>query len=133
VQQWLAGKGLNFPELVMENGSGLSREERISAKHLADLLLAAQKSPVGPEFLASLPIVGMDGTMKKRLPDSPLVGAARIKTGTLNDAKTMAGYVTDRSGRLLVVVCLINDGRAGGAQAAEDALINWVAGLATGR
>ena len=126
VGKWLAGKGLNFPELTIENGTGLSRTERISARHLADLLLIAGKSPLMPEFVASLPITAIDGTMKKRFRDEPLAGQAHIKTGTLTGVKTLAGYVLDKNGRLFVVVFLVNHEHAGLAQAAEDALLMWV-------
>jgi D-alanyl-D-alanine carboxypeptidase/D-alanyl-D-alanine-endopeptidase (penicillin-binding protein 4) len=126
INQWLAARGMNFPELALENGSGLSRLERISARHLADLLAAAAKSPVMPEFVSSLPIIAIDGTMKKRFKDAALAGQAHIKTGTLTGVKTLAGYVLDRHGRLVVVVSLINHDRAGLAQPAEDALLAWV-------
>jgi D-alanyl-D-alanine carboxypeptidase/D-alanyl-D-alanine-endopeptidase (penicillin-binding protein 4) len=126
VRQWLASHQLIFPELVLENGSGLSRNERISAGHMGQLLLAAFQSPVMPEFVSSLPIVGVDGTMKKRLSRSAATGQAHIKTGLLEGVKTIAGYVRDRSGRRWVVVFFINHPRAEGGQVAMDALLDWV-------
>ena len=89
IRQWLAGKGLSVPELVLENGSGLSRVERISAKSLGELLLAAYRSPVMPELMASLPLAAVDGTMKKRLSGAEVAGQAHIKTGTLSDRKSV--------------------------------------------
>ena len=123
---WLAAKGMDFPELVLENGSGLSRRDRISARHLADLLLAAGRGPTMPEFVASLPIAAVDGTAQKRFKNDGLAGLAHVKTGTLNGVRALAGFVLDRAGRLNVVVLLINHERAGLASAAEDALLLWV-------
>src|SRR5262249_51235873 len=97
VKAWLARKNLSAPGLVMENGSGLSRIERISAGSLAHLLQAAWKSPVMPELISSMPIVGADGTMRRRLKNDGVSGQAHIKTGLLSDVRAMAGYVLDRS------------------------------------
>ncbi|SEP41985.1 D-alanyl-D-alanine carboxypeptidase/D-alanyl-D-alanine-endopeptidase [Nitrosovibrio sp. Nv6] len=126
VRTWLASRGLSFPELIIENGSGLSRNERISTHHLGALLLAAFQSPVMPEFISSLPIAAVDGTMKKRLNGSATAGQAHIKTGLLEGVKTMAGYVLDKSGRRMVVIFFVNHPKAGNAQTAMDALLDWV-------
>ena len=67
VHAWLAQKKLDFPELVLENGSGLSREARISAQHMAQLLLADWRSPVMPELMSSRPLAADDGTRRNRL------------------------------------------------------------------
>jgi len=127
VSDWLAGRGLRFNELVLDNGSGLSRSERISAGSLNSLLLDAWKSPVMPEFIASMPIVGIDGTMKKRLNGSDASGRAHIKTGTLDGVKTAAGYALDAQGRRYAIAFLINHPRSQAGSAAIDALIAWVA------
>ncbi|MBP5986270.1 MAG: D-alanyl-D-alanine carboxypeptidase/D-alanyl-D-alanine-endopeptidase [Azonexus sp.] len=127
VADWLAGRNLRFNELVLDNGSGLSRSERISADSLNRLLLDAWKNPVMPEFISSLPIVGIDGTMKKRLNGSEATGRAHIKTGTLDGVKTAAGYALDAQGRRYTVTFLINHPRAQAGSAAIDALLVWVA------
>ncbi len=126
VRAWLGMRGLALPELVLENGSGLSRRERISAAGLASLLHAAWHSAVMPELMASLPIVASDGTMKKRLLQNGVAGQAHIKTGSLDGVRSIAGYVLDKSGRRWVVVCLVNHARAAAAQPAMDALLQWV-------
>jgi D-alanyl-D-alanine carboxypeptidase/D-alanyl-D-alanine-endopeptidase (penicillin-binding protein 4) len=126
VSRWLRDKRLEFPELVIENGSGLSRRERISARHLAELLIAAWQSPVMAELVSSLPIVAIDGTMKKRLRDQGIAGRAHIKTGSLDGVKTLAGYVLDSRGRTTVVVALINHSAADGAEDIENTLLQWV-------
>jgi D-alanyl-D-alanine carboxypeptidase/D-alanyl-D-alanine-endopeptidase (penicillin-binding protein 4) len=125
VRGWIAAKKIAAPELVMENGSGLSRNERISAGNLALLLQAAWKSPVMPEFIASMPIAGIDGTMRRRVKNEGVAGQAHIKTGLLSDVRSMAGYVLDRSGNRVVVVMLVNHANAQQAQPAMDALLRW--------
>ena len=126
IREWLAGKGLSFPELILENGSGLSRNERISARHLGLLLLSSFRSPVMPELIASLPLAAVDGTMKKRLSDADVAGQAHIKTGSLTGVRSIAGYMLDAQGRRLVVVSMVNHPNAGNAQAAQDALLTWI-------
>ncbi|HSE02435.1 MAG TPA: D-alanyl-D-alanine carboxypeptidase/D-alanyl-D-alanine-endopeptidase [Burkholderiales bacterium] len=126
IREWLASKKLNFPEMVLENGSGLSRVERISARHLGELLLSSFQSPVMPEFIASLPLAAMDGTMKKRLTDADVAGQAHIKTGSLTGVRSIAGYMLDARGRRWVVVSIVNHPNAGNAQAAQDALLTWI-------
>jgi serine-type D-Ala-D-Ala carboxypeptidase/endopeptidase (penicillin-binding protein 4) len=123
IQQWLTLKNIRAPELVLENGSGLSRNERISAGNMAALLQAAWKSPVMPEFVASLPVVAADGTMKKRMRGERVAGSAHIKTGLLNEARAVGGYVLDRNGRRHVVVMIINHAKAPETDAAMDALL----------
>jgi D-alanyl-D-alanine carboxypeptidase/D-alanyl-D-alanine-endopeptidase (penicillin-binding protein 4) len=126
IKAWLAKKGLDFPELVMENGAGLSRIERISAQSLTTLLVAAFRSPLMPELVASLPLVAVDGTMRRRMKGEAIAGQAHIKTGSLADVRSIAGYVLDRGGRQLAVTMIVNHPNAGLAQAAQDALLNWV-------
>ena len=127
IRAWLEEKKLKLPELVLDNGSGLSRSERISAEGLSQLLLAAWQSPVMPELMSSLPLAGVDGTLKKRLGDSSASGRAHLKTGYLEGVRAIAGYVLDTSGKRWVVVCLINDPRAKLGKPAMDALLRWVA------
>ena len=118
---------LALPGLVLENGSGLSRSERITAEGLAALLGSAWRSPYLPEFVASLPITGVDGTLRKRLKDSPATGQGHLKTGTLDGVKTIAGYVRNKRGQWQLVVLLINHPNAAAGQAAQDALLQWLA------
>jgi D-alanyl-D-alanine carboxypeptidase/D-alanyl-D-alanine-endopeptidase (penicillin-binding protein 4) len=126
VRSWLAERNLDFPELVLENGSGLSRQERISAEHLGRLLLEAWRSAVMPELMSSLPLVAYDGTMRRRLRFESIAGQAHIKTGSLSDARTLAGYVLDQRGQRHVAVLFINHANAAAAQPAQDALLQWV-------
>jgi len=123
IRNWLGGRKLNFSELVLENGSGLSHIERISPRHLAELLVAAWKSPYAAELTASLPIIGIDGTMKKRFANGPISGQGHIKTGTLDDVKAVAGYVRAANGRVYAIAGLINHIDAERGSGALDALI----------
>ena len=126
VRQWLKSKELDSPEFEIENGSGLSRNERISARHLGKLLLKAYQSSVMPEFISSLPILAVDGTMKKRLTGTNVTGRAHIKTGSLNEVKAMAGYILDKSGKRMAIIFLVNHINSSNAQLAMDKLLQWV-------
>ena len=112
---------------MLDNGSGLSREERISARHLGEVLLAGYASPTMPEFLSSLPIAAVDGTLRNR-PGGASDGQAHLKTGLLNNVRGLAGYVLDKQGRRVVLVVLHNhvqaDGNAG--RVAQEAVLDWV-------
>jgi D-alanyl-D-alanine carboxypeptidase/D-alanyl-D-alanine-endopeptidase (penicillin-binding protein 4) len=132
VKEWLAGKGIDAPELVLENGSGLSRDERVSAATLAALLRSAWSSGLMPELAASLPLFAEDGTFGTR-PALNAAGRAHVKGGTLTGVQSLAGYVADRSGRRWIVVMLINHPNANAAQDALDALVEWVSVLAPKR
>ena len=126
IHAWLAQKQLDFPELTLENGAGLSRLERISPHSMALLLQAAWNSPLQAEFESSLPIMGIDGTLKKRLPESTVTAHAHLKTGTLDGVKTVAGYVQSRTGKQWILVFFINHPNASAGQLAQNALIEWV-------
>jgi len=127
IRQLLTTRGVKAPELVMENGSGLSRLERASAGTIAAVLAAAWRSAVMPEFVSSLPVVAADGTMKKRLLGAAVAGHAHIKTGLLQDVRSIAGYVLDRQGRRYLVVMIINHPRASAeGEPALDAMLEWV-------
>jgi serine-type D-Ala-D-Ala carboxypeptidase/endopeptidase (penicillin-binding protein 4) len=126
VKRWLGDKGIDAPELTIENGSGLSRFERISALTMGRLLLAAFHSPTMPEFVGSLPLAGLDGTMQRRLTTEPVAGHAHIKTGSLNEVRAIGGYLLAASGKRYVVVCIINHANAVNGQRAQDALLQWV-------
>ena len=126
IRQWLITKGINAAELVIDNGSGLSRVDRLSAVLLARILQAAWMSPTMPEFIASLPLAGVDGTMRKRAESLSVKSFAHIKTGSLTEVAGIAGYVTTRSGKRMIVVCIVNHSEAGKLKEAMDNLLQWV-------
>ena len=133
VAEWLRARGIDAPELVLENGSGLSRAERVSATSIAALLRAAWASPSMPELASSFPVFAVDGTLKSRRAISA-GGQAHLKGGTLAGVQAMAGYVLDSKGRRWVVVMMVNHANAGAAQPAFDALVEWVrAGAGTAK
>lgn len=131
VRTWLKAHDIDDQDLVLENGSGLSRLERIRPAQLAAVLLNASRNTLAPEFLSSLPIAAVDGTMRSRLMDSPAAGRARIKTGTLKNVRGVAGFVPDAANRMHIVVGLLNHELAtsptGPTNPILDALIDWVA------
>ena len=129
VRAWFRARGLDDRGLVLDNGSGLSRSERISPAQLAGLLRAAHAGPQAPELLATLPLAGLDGTLTRRMKDGPAAGRARLKTGTLRDAVGLAGFVPDAAGRPWVFVALLNHPEASAkGRPVLDALAEWVAG-----
>ena len=123
LQRWLAERcDPACADVVIDNGSGLSREGRISARVLGQLLQMAWASPVMPEFVASLPVSGTDGTLKR---SRAAAGRAHLKTGSLRDVAGVAGYVLAPSGRRRVLVAIINHPNANAARPALEALIDW--------
>lgn len=125
VRAWANERGIEMPELVLENGSGLSRIERISAASLARLLDYAAERPAYYEFAASLPAVGLEGTQKGRMNGTSAVGAAWLKSGTLDGVRNLAGYVLGPHGRRRSLVFLINHANAAAAGQAQSALLTW--------
>jgi D-alanyl-D-alanine carboxypeptidase/D-alanyl-D-alanine-endopeptidase (penicillin-binding protein 4) len=128
VRQWLAARRIDAPGLVLDNGSGLSRAERITPRALAQVLQAAHQARWAPDLLMSLPVAAVDGTLRNRFASGPAAGQARLKTGLLRDVSALAGYVPDPQGRPWVLVAFINHPNAGAARPALDALVDWVAG-----
>jgi len=126
VLAWLAKRNLRMPELVLDNGSGLSRKERISAASLAKLLIAADASPVREDFVSSLAVAATDGTVQRRFLTGTVAGQALLKTGTLEGVRALAGYVIDNEGRRFVVVAIVNHASAARAQGPLDFLVQWV-------
>lgn len=127
VRSWAEARGIDVSALVLDNGSGLSRDERVTARLLARVLTVEFLGATMPEFISSLPIVGVDGTMRRRVISKAVAGAAHIKTGSLNDVRGIAGYVLAASGKRYVVVSIVNGPHAAQAQPVHDALLQWVA------
>lgn len=123
VLRWLGDRiGKAAEGTVIDNGSGLSRQTRLSAQTLARVLQSAFASPVMPELMASLPVIGIDGTLT-RARAAP--GRAHLKTGSLRDVAAVAGYVLAAPGRRMVLVAVINHPNANAARPALDALVQW--------
>jgi D-alanyl-D-alanine carboxypeptidase/D-alanyl-D-alanine-endopeptidase (penicillin-binding protein 4) len=124
----LMEQGLDFPELTIDNGAGLSRKTRISAGNLGQALLAANESIYNAEFISSLPLAGLDGTLRRRFKNEGLTGRMHLKTGRLNGVFAMAGYLRARSGREYVVVAIQNyaDAHRGPGEEAQSEFLRWV-------
>ena len=126
LREWLVQQlGERAEAVVVDNGSGLSRNTRFSAEGLALLLQSAWRSPVMPELLASLPVAGIDGTARRA---RGAAGRAHLKTGSLKDVAAVAGVVLGPGGRRRIVVGIINDPQAESARPALDALVQWAGG-----
>ncbi len=127
VQRWWKERVPGVEAPVLDNGSGLSRSERINADALGRLLQTAYASPLMPDLMASLPLFGVDGTLKRV--KSRATGSAHLKTGTLVDVVAYAGYVHSTAGKRLALVALINHPNARAARPAVDALVEWATRL----
>jgi D-alanyl-D-alanine carboxypeptidase/D-alanyl-D-alanine-endopeptidase (penicillin-binding protein 4) len=126
---WRTTFGIRSTPPVMENGSGLSRTERITPQGLADLLQHAARHPQGNKFVESLSVAGVSGTASRlaRSRNSAAKGNAWIKTGTLRDVTGIAGYVDALDGSRYAVVGFVNHPSASAARPALDALLEWTA------
>jgi D-alanyl-D-alanine carboxypeptidase/D-alanyl-D-alanine-endopeptidase (penicillin-binding protein 4) len=127
ISDWSRERGLALEHMEIDNGSGLARTTRISALEMAAVLRAAYHSRYAPEFVASLPLAGMDGTLRSRLQGTP-AGSVRLKTGHLDGVTGVAGYVTSAAGKTYVLVSYVNDLRAdsGAGEPVHAALVNWI-------
>lgn len=130
ISQWLTSRDIQMPGLVLDNGSGLSREERITARGLANVLDLAWHSPFMPEFAASLPLSATDGTLRNRFRGPGMQGRLRMKTGRIDDVSGLAGFVNAASGKTYVTVILVNHPGAqhGAGEAIQSELVRWVFG-----
>jgi len=128
IAEFLTSRGIAIPELVIENGSGLSRIERVTASGLAEVLLDAWRSPYAAEFQASLPVAAVDGTLRRRFRSPGIEGRVRMKTGALQDVSALAGYVTSASGGSYAAVIILNHPGAdtGHGAALQTALVDWL-------
>ena len=119
-------QGLALPGLVLDNGAGLSRHARVSAAGLTELLAHAAAGPFADVLRLSLPVVGVDGTMRARLRKHPVAGNGWIKTGSLADVRSMAGYVDAQSGRRYALALIVNGAGARASLPMQDRLLRWV-------
>jgi D-alanyl-D-alanine carboxypeptidase/D-alanyl-D-alanine-endopeptidase (penicillin-binding protein 4) len=128
IAEWLAQTGLEMPSLYLDNGSGLSRETRVSAGGLANMMLAAWRHPYMAEFVSSMPLAGMDGTLRNRYRGGSMAGQIHAKTGRLDHVYSIAGYLQSSSGKRFVLVALHNDTdvHRGPGQELQNALLRWV-------
>jgi D-alanyl-D-alanine carboxypeptidase/D-alanyl-D-alanine-endopeptidase (penicillin-binding protein 4) len=123
LRQWMVERtGELPPGTQIDNGSGLSRHTRLSAALLAKLLQQAWGSATMPELISSLPVSGLDGTLRN---SRAATGRAHLKTGSLRDVVGVAGYVLSNNGKRHVLVAIVNHPNANAARPALDALVQW--------
>jgi D-alanyl-D-alanine carboxypeptidase/D-alanyl-D-alanine-endopeptidase (penicillin-binding protein 4) len=123
ITQWLEAKGINTAGLMIENGAGLTRDGRITARQGAQILQHAWNSPFSADLMASLPLIGLDGTMARRLRNTGMDGEGRIKTGYLQDVRSIAGYTRDDTNTTWAVVGMVNNNPAWNGQAVLDRIL----------
>ncbi|MFL6576196.1 MAG: D-alanyl-D-alanine carboxypeptidase/D-alanyl-D-alanine-endopeptidase [Povalibacter sp.] len=130
VRAWLTEHQIRIPGLLLENGSGLSRDERVTVRGMTDVLDVAWHSPFMPEFAASLPLAATDGTLRNRFRAAGMHGRLRLKTGRIDDVSGLAGFVNAASGKTYVLAILVNHPGAqnGSGEAIQAELIRWVFG-----
>jgi len=128
ISDWLVDNGLDSCKLAIENGAGLSRYARITAADLGSLLRFAWRQPYMPEYLASMSLSGLDGTLSRRFRNTELIGKAHLKTGSMDHVTAIAGYLQTRSGRRFAVVALQNyeDIHRGPGEEVQYALLRWL-------
>jgi len=128
IGRWLEDNGLKLSGLALENGAGLSRNARMAARDFGALLRFAWHQPTMPEFVASMSLSGLDGTLSRRFNGSPITGNAHLKTGSLDDVTAIAGYLQARSGRRFSVVMLHNhtDIHRGPGEETQEAMLRWL-------
>ncbi len=128
ISEYFAEQKIPTQGLRVTNGSGLSRDTRVSAMTLAAVLQRAWRSPFMPEFISALPIVGHDGTMRRRFRRRDESGRMHIKTGRLNGVSSIAGYVDAASGKRYGVVLMINHPNVhrGPGTVIQNAVLSWL-------
>ena len=126
IRSWATTRGFAVPDLIVENGSGLSRAERISTKSLASFLEYGITAPFAKDFLQSLPIAATDGTLSKRFNSTAAERNAFLKTGTLTGVKALAGYLRLPNDKAMLFVAIINHPNAEIGTRALDSAVDWV-------
>ena len=127
VAAWIQRRGLSMPGLYVDNGAGLSRRARVTARGFGEMLLDAWRHPQMTDLMSSMPIAAMDGTLRSRY-RGEMAGRMYLKTGRLDGVASIAGLISSRSGRRFVVVVIVNEENAhrGSGMAVQDAVLTWV-------
>jgi D-alanyl-D-alanine carboxypeptidase/D-alanyl-D-alanine-endopeptidase (penicillin-binding protein 4) len=129
VTEWLIRVGLPSDGFRIADGSGLSRHNGLSARSMARLLETMYRHPHGKVFLDSLPIAGVDGTLRNRMKETPAAGNCRAKTGTMSHVSSLCGYVATKQGEMLAFAILMNNHPSNEqARIAQDRIVVLLAG-----
>ena len=128
IRRWLTANGLPSTTLAIQNGAGLSREARTTAREMVKMLTFAWRQPYMPEYMASMSLSGLDGTLRRRFKGTPLIGKAHLKTGSLDHVTAIAGYIQARSGRRIAVAALqgYDNIHRGPGEEVQEALLRWL-------
>lgn len=114
VRDILKTNQVNTQGMIIMDGSGLSRENRVTPRQLVEVLIAAYQDPqVAPVYLQALPVGGLDGTLKHRMGMRDVIGKVKAKTGTMAGVSSLSGYVETSTGELLVFSIIVNDFNGG--------------------
>jgi len=121
--------GIDTTAIALVDGCGVGRRNFVTARAVAQLLLGMHREKNWPLYYASLPIAGVDGTLKSRMIGTPAQNNVHAKTGTLSQARALSGYVTGRSGQLYVFSLLMNNfpGNARSAGTVQDQFVEYLA------
>ncbi|MFW5823524.1 MAG: D-alanyl-D-alanine carboxypeptidase/D-alanyl-D-alanine-endopeptidase [Marinobacter sp.] len=123
IYDWLEDKGIDTRGMVIDNGSGLSRHARMSARQMSEVLAHAWSSPYSADLITSMPLTAMDGTMSGRLRNLGMEGVGRIKTGLLQDVRSVAGFTRDDNNTTWAIVGIVNHSPAWNGQALLDRVL----------
>ncbi|MBM3493098.1 MAG: D-alanyl-D-alanine carboxypeptidase/D-alanyl-D-alanine-endopeptidase [Armatimonadetes bacterium] len=126
---WYQSIGMQRRGIIMMDGSGLSRQNFVSARNLAILLRHMHRHPSAAAFRDSLPVAGVDGTLRNRMKDTPAAANCRAKTGYVSNVSSLSGYVSTAAGEPLMFVMLMNNHpcRNAGATAVQDRIVKALA------
>ncbi len=129
VRQFLLSAGIDRDDVILYDGSGLSDHDLVTPRAQAELLAYAARQPWFATWKASLPVGGVDGTLSSRFIHDPLQGRVFAKTGTLGEARALAGYLQCASGRT-VLFSIMDTAHPPGSNADRDAMDRIVAAVA---
>jgi len=128
IKEWMQSEGIDTTGFIIDNGSGLSRDARVSVNTLNQLARNQWRSPWMPEMLSSLSILSRDGTGKNRFKDGGLKGNMHIKTGLIDHVRSMAGVFHSTTGKRYIVISLQNhkDIHKLTGTRIQDTLLKWL-------
>jgi len=131
VERHLLTWGIGAADAAVRDGSGLSRHDYLTPRAVVRLLTMMQQHPTFDLFFAALPIAGVDGTIGSRMRGTPAQGNLRAKTGTLDKARSLSGYVTTSDGHRLVFSMLCNNwtGSVRDVERVQDAIGSYLASV----
>ncbi len=131
----MAAWGVTPEHLAYRDGSGLSRHDYVTPRAIVQVLDAMRRSPWGALYRQSLPLAGVDGTIANRMRNTPAAGNANAKTGTLDKARSLSGYVTSADGRVLMFSMMANNFTVPTREVerVQDLLVSTLAGMAVTR